>query len=70
MQSTVVRRRWRQKLRPVLFAAQEDRRWRLWRDLRSLGPADAGERGPEGGISAATQASAEDGGGGAEETAG
>lgn len=50
--------------------AEEDRRGRVRGDLRGLGPADAGERGAEGGVGPAAQTGAEDGGGGAEEAAG
>jgi len=49
---------------------EEDRRRRVRGDLRGLGPADAGERGAEGGVGPAAQTGAEDGGGGAEEAAG
>lgn len=50
--------------------AEEDRRGRVRGDLRGPGPADAGERGAEGGVGPAAQTGAEDGGGGAEEAAG
>lgn len=50
--------------------AEEDRRGRVWGDLRGPGPANAGERGAEGGVGPAAQTGAEDGGGGAEEAAG
>lgn len=50
--------------------AEEDRWGRVRGDLRGLGPADAGERGAEGGVGPAAETGAEDGGGGAEEAAG
>lgn len=49
---------------------KEDRgRW-IRGDLRGGGPADADQRGAEGGVGPAAQTGAEDGGGGAEEAAG
>lgn len=57
--------------RSIFFSiGEEDRRWRVWRDLRGAGSADTGQRGPEGGVGAAAQTSAQDGGGRAEEAPG
>lgn len=54
----------------VCCVAEEDWWWRVWRDLRGFGSADEGECGSESGISSAAQTGAQDGGCGAEETAG
>lgn len=57
--------------RSIFFSiGEEDRRWRVWRDLRGAGSADTGQRGSEGGVGAAAQTSAQDGGGRAEEAPG
>ncbi len=49
---------------------EEDRGWRVWRDLRGGGPADAGQRGAEGGVGSAAQTGAQDGGRRAQEAPG
>lgn len=46
----------------TLRPGKEDRGWRFRGDLRGAGPADAGQRGAEGGIGPAAQTSAKDGG--------
>ena len=60
----------KQKLTILMNAAQEDRRRGVWGDLRGLGPADAGERGAEGGVGPTTQTGPEDGGRGPQKAAG
>lgn len=54
----------------ALPPVEEDRGWRIWGDLRGVGPADAGQRGAEGGVGPATKAGAQDGGCRAEEAPG
>ena len=45
---------------------QEDRRWRIRRDIRGDRPGDQGAGGPQAGVRQAAQAGSQDGGGGAE----
>lgn len=51
-------------------SVEEDRRGRVWGDLRGSGSAEPGHRRPKGGVGSAAQTGAEDGGGCAEEAAG
>lgn len=48
---------------------EENRRWRIWRNLRRTGLAYSGKCGTEGRISSAAKASAENGGSCVEEAA-
>lgn len=54
----------------ALPPGEEDRGWRVWGDLRGIGPADAGQCGAEGGVGPAAKAGAQDGGRRAQEAPG